>query len=67
MLYTDGITERFSPEGECYEVERLCEQFAKDSGDDPQQMITALIDDVNQFAGQLPPDDDQAALIMVVE
>jgi sigma-B regulation protein RsbU (phosphoserine phosphatase) len=67
MLYTDGITERFSPEGECYEVERLCEQFAKDNGDDPQQMMTALIDDVNRFAGQLPPDDDQAVLIMVVE
>ena len=67
MLYTDGITERFSPEGECYEVERLCEQFARDTGDDPQKIMTALMDDVNHFAGGLPPDDDQAVLIMVVE
>jgi sigma-B regulation protein RsbU (phosphoserine phosphatase) len=67
MLYTDGITERFSPEGECYEVDRLCEQFAKDADLDPQKMMTALIDDVNHFAGDLPPDDDQAVLIMVVE
>jgi sigma-B regulation protein RsbU (phosphoserine phosphatase) len=67
MLYTDGITERFGPEGECYEVERLCEQFAKESGDDPQKIMTALINDVNEFAGELPSDDDQAVLIMVVE
>jgi serine phosphatase RsbU (regulator of sigma subunit) len=67
MLYTDGITERFSPGGECYEVERLCEQFASDTGDDPYKIIAALMDDVNQFAGNLPPDDDQAVLIMVVE
>jgi hypothetical protein len=30
-------------------------------------MMTALIDDVNHFAADLPPDDDQAVLIMVVE
>jgi sigma-B regulation protein RsbU (phosphoserine phosphatase) len=67
MLYTDGITERFSPDGECYEVERLCEQFSRDSGDDPRKIISSLMDDVNRFAGGLPPNDDQAVLIMVVE
>ena len=67
MLYTDGITERFSPGGECYEVERLCDQFARDTADDPQKIISALMDNVNRFAGNLPPDDDQAVLVMVVE
>ena len=67
MLYTDGITERFNPEGECYDVERLCEQFAKETGDDPQRILTSVINDVNRFAGELPPDDDQAVLVMVVE
>ncbi len=67
MRYTDGITERFSPGGECYEVERLCEQFARDTGDDPHKIISSLMDDVNRFAGNLPPDDDQAVLVMVVE
>ncbi len=67
MLYTDGITERFSPGGECYEVERLCEQFAGGNGDDPHKIISSLMDDVNRFAGNLPPDDDQAVLVMVVE
>ncbi len=66
MLYTDGLTERFSPAGKCYEVERLSEQFAKGSSDDPQKVITTVIDDVNRFAGGLPPEDDQAILIMMV-
>ena len=67
MLYTDGLTERFNPAGECYEVERLSEQFAKGSGDDPQKVITSVIDDVNRFADGLPSEDDQALLIMMVE
>jgi sigma-B regulation protein RsbU (phosphoserine phosphatase) len=67
MLYTDGITERFSPEGECYEVERLCEQFTKETDDDPQKILTTVIEDVNRFAGGLAPEDDQAVLIMMVE
>ena len=67
MLYTDGITERFNPAGECYEVKRLCEQFAKDSDNDPQKILDTVIEDVNRFADGLPADDDQAVLIAVVE
>ena len=67
MLYTDGITECFSPAGECYEIERLCEQFAKNSEDDPQKILTTVIDDVNRFADGLPAQDDQAVLILMVE
>ncbi len=67
MLYTDGITERFNPQSMCYEVERLCEQFAKDSDDDPKQLLDAVIADVNLFADGLPPQDDQAVLIAIVE
>jgi sigma-B regulation protein RsbU (phosphoserine phosphatase) len=67
MLYTDGITERFNPASECYEVERLCEQFAKDSDNDPQKILNTVMEDVNRFADGLPADDDQAVLIAVVE
>jgi sigma-B regulation protein RsbU (phosphoserine phosphatase) len=67
MLYTDGITEAISPAGEYYEVERLCEQFAQKNEDDPQKIITAVIDNVKDFAGGLPAQDDQAVLVLVVE
>ena len=67
MLYTDGITERFNPASQCYEVERLCEQFAKYSNKNPQEIINSVIEDVNRFADGLPAQDDQAVLIAVVE
>ena len=67
MLYTDGITEACSPEGEYYEVERLCERFAKKNNDDPQKIISAVIEDVKRFAGGLPAKDDQAILVFIVE
>jgi sigma-B regulation protein RsbU (phosphoserine phosphatase) len=67
MLYTDGITERFNPAGECYEVERLCEQFARRNGNDPQKILNTVMEDVNRFADGLPAQDDQAVLVAVVE
>lgn len=67
MLYTDGITEACSPEGEYYEIERLCEQFAQKNDDDPQKIIAAIIENVKNFTGGLPAQDDKAVLVLVVE
>jgi sigma-B regulation protein RsbU (phosphoserine phosphatase) len=67
MLYTDGITEACSPEGEYYEIERLCEQFAIKNDDDPQKIITSVIEHVKDFTGGLPAQDDKAVLVLVVE
>ena len=67
MLYTDGITEACSPEGEYYEIERLCEQFAQKNDDDPQKIISAIIENVKNFTGGLPAQDDKAVLVLVVE
>jgi sigma-B regulation protein RsbU (phosphoserine phosphatase) len=67
MFYTDGITERFNPASECYEVELLCRQFAKDSDNDPHKILNTVMEDVNRFADGLPAQDDQAVLIAVVE
>ncbi len=67
MLYTDGITEACSPEGEYYEIERLCEQFSQKNDDDPQKIIAAIIENVKNFTGGLPAQDDKAVLVLVVE
>jgi sigma-B regulation protein RsbU (phosphoserine phosphatase) len=67
MLYTDGITEACSPEGEYYEIERLCEQFAIKNDDNPQKIITSVIEHVKDFTGGLPAQDDKAVLVLVVE
>lgn len=66
MLYTDGITEACSPEGEYYEVGRLCEQFAVKNDDNPQKIITTVVDNVKAFTGGSPAQDDKAVLVLVV-
>ncbi len=67
LFYTDGLTERFNPEGEMYGLERLRRQLSKDHGDNPREILDAIVDDAERFAKGLPADDDQALLLCVVE
>jgi sigma-B regulation protein RsbU (phosphoserine phosphatase) len=67
LIYTDGLTERFDGEGQTYGEERLLKLLATDSAHDPQGVIGAIMADVEQFAGQLPADDDQALLLGIVQ
>jgi sigma-B regulation protein RsbU (phosphoserine phosphatase) len=67
LFYTDGLTERFNPEGEMYGLGRLRRQLSKDSGDDPKEMLEAIMDNADRFAAGLPADDDQALLLCIVE
>ena len=67
LVYTDGLTERFDPKGGTYGEERLLQTLATDSSHDPQGIIAAIMVDVEQFADGLPPDDDQALLLGIVQ
>ena len=66
QIYTDGLTERFNEPGEAYGEQRLLQQLGTDVGDDPQEVLAAIIDDVQRFAGAHPADDDQALLLGIV-
>jgi serine phosphatase RsbU (regulator of sigma subunit) len=67
LMYTDGITERFSMDGKTYGEERLLRQLEGDPGSQPQEMLAAIMKDVNKFANGRPADDDQALLLAIVE
>jgi len=67
IFYTDGITEQSDAKGELYGEGRLAEQIAGDWGDNPQEIVDAIREDVSQFAGDLPPDDDQLLLLAIVQ
>jgi sigma-B regulation protein RsbU (phosphoserine phosphatase) len=67
LVYTDGLTERFDVEGQTYGEERLLKLLTTDSAHDPQGVIAAIMADVEQFAGELPADDDQALLLGIVQ
>ncbi|MBW2433868.1 MAG: SpoIIE family protein phosphatase [Deltaproteobacteria bacterium] len=66
LMYTDGITERFNTDGETYGEERLLRQLEAGGDLQPQELLTAIMQDVNAFANGRPADDDQALLLGIV-
>ncbi len=66
LIYTDGLTERFNEQGDAYGEQRLLQQLGAEAGNDPQQVLAAIVEDVERFAGVHPADDDQALLLGIV-
>ena len=66
LMYTDGITERFSIDGETYGEERLLRQLEGGEDLQPEELLAAIMKDVDDFANGRPADDDQALLLGIV-
>jgi sigma-B regulation protein RsbU (phosphoserine phosphatase) len=66
LMYTDGITERFSMDGETYGERRLLQQLEGGGTIQPEELLTAIMKDVDDFANGRPADDDQALLLGIV-
>ena len=59
FLYTDGVTEALDTEGDEFGVERMIESIhASAANNRAQAIITRVIDDVRNFAGTHPQNDD---------
>ena len=67
LIYTDGLSERFNADGATYGEARLLQPLAVDSPVSPQDVVSAIMRDVDQFAGDHPADDDQALLLGIVD
>jgi sigma-B regulation protein RsbU (phosphoserine phosphatase) len=67
LVYTDGLTERFNPEGNAYGEQRLLRILATDSTQNPREVVDAIMGDVTRFAGGRPADDDQALLLGIAD
>jgi serine phosphatase RsbU (regulator of sigma subunit) len=61
-LYTDGVTESFSPAGEEFGEERLIEALRKHRALAPRDMLAAIIDDVRRFS----PGEQQDDITLIV-
>ena len=66
LMYTDGITERFSMDGKTYGEERLLRQLESSGNHQPSELLAMIMKDVEAFAGGRPADDDQALLLGIV-
>jgi len=57
MLYTDGINESIDAKGEFFTIDRMRKMLKEHSGS-PHELGTALIEEVRQFLGRAPQNDD---------
>lgn len=65
LLYTDGVTEAFSPQGEEYGLQRLRHWFAHVAPQDHARALTDdLVRDVHAFVQDAPASDDLTCLIV---
>lgn len=62
VLYTDGITEAFSPDRQMYGVERL-RKAIENCALTASGLIATILDDVEQFTRSAAPDDDRTLLV----
>jgi sigma-B regulation protein RsbU (phosphoserine phosphatase) len=62
LLYTDGLTEAFSVEGETYGDERLKKALEAADAGTARGVLDVLEKSVREFMGLLPPADDLTML-----
>jgi sigma-B regulation protein RsbU (phosphoserine phosphatase) len=67
LLYTDGVSERFNTDRQPYGEERLCRKMEQTGRGGPQELLKGIVQDLDNFAGGLPADDDQAMLLLSFE
>jgi phosphoserine phosphatase RsbU/P len=63
ILYTDGLTEARSPGGELFGETRLAQAVGKYRQTTAWEMVTALLGEVNAFAGGAAQTDDIALIV----
>ena len=66
VFYTDGVTEAFNPQDECYGSERLLADAGAFAGQSAPDLTAGLLQKVRAFAGTAPQSDDIAILALRV-
>ena len=67
VLYSDGVSEAFNPQEECYGNERLLADAGSLSDQAAPAITAGLLHRVRAFAGEAPQSDDIAILSLKVE
>src|SRR6266481_2174404 len=58
VLYTDGVTETLNSEGDEFGVDRMMQSVCASAGDGAQAIVKRIIEDVREFTGSVPQNDD---------
>jgi len=63
VFFSDGLTDRTSPMGEMFGVERLKEAAARSRADAARIALYSLLGEVQGFSGGLPAEDDVTLIV----
>jgi sigma-B regulation protein RsbU (phosphoserine phosphatase) len=66
IFYTDGVSEAFNTQDECYGDERLLTDATALAGQPSQSVTAALLQKVHAHAGTAPQSDDIAILTLSI-
>jgi sigma-B regulation protein RsbU (phosphoserine phosphatase) len=66
-FYTDGITDRQAAGGAMFDLDRLRDALTRTTARMPADIVTAVVDELDAFAGGEEPDDDQTLLVIGLE
>ncbi|KAG0505522.1 MAG: Stage II sporulation protein E (SpoIIE) [Candidatus Udaeobacter sp.] len=58
VLYTDGVTETLNSEEDEYGVDRMMQSVRASANDGAQAIVKRIIEDVREFTGSVPQNDD---------
>ncbi len=67
ILYTDGVTETRDSTGQLFGQERLVEWLLRNRNQNAEQLKRSLAQELAQFRGHAPLQDDQTFLVLVEE
>jgi sigma-B regulation protein RsbU (phosphoserine phosphatase) len=66
LFYTDGVSERFNADQQPYGEDRICGRMEVPAAG-PADLVAALMQDLEAFAGGRPADDDQTLLLGFID
>jgi sigma-B regulation protein RsbU (phosphoserine phosphatase) len=58
VLYTDGVTEALNAEGDEFGLDRMIQSVRASATDGAQTIVKRIIEDVRNFTGSVPQNDD---------
>jgi phosphoserine phosphatase RsbU/P len=64
ILYTDGVTEAIDPEGNEFGLERMMESVRASATNGAAAVVNRLIDDLRNFVGAQPQNDDITVIVI---
>jgi phosphoserine phosphatase RsbU/P len=62
VLYTDGVTETLNSDGDEFGVDRMMQSVRSSANDGAQAIVRKIIEDVREFTGSVPQNDDMTLI-----